>query len=132
MTGKREMTKSNGNETFKILAKSAACSAATTGAAIFGANLIGTGFMKVVTGIKEKRAGNIVAGIFAVGAGGIVFAGTHIIDSIVVDKIVDDLIEVEQPAVDEEEESLSSIDWSRLTMTGQKIYPVDPKTPVEE
>ena len=133
MTGKREM-KTNGKTMGKVLAQSVACGAATTGATIFGANLIGTGLTNVVSGIKEKRAGSVVKGIFAIGVGGIVFAGTHIINSIVTDKIVDDLIEVEQSiteegAISETEEDLksdSSIDWNRLNMAGRKVHVVEP------
>lgn len=134
MTGKREMKTNSNGKMGTILAQSVLCGAATTGATIFGANLVGTGVMNVVTGIKEKRGGSVLKGVFAMSIGGIVFAGTHLINSIVTDKIVDDLIEVEQSVAEEEtvteteddDKSYSSIDWARLNMSERKVHAVEP------
>lgn len=136
MTGKREMKTNESMSMTKILARSMACGAATTGATIFGTSLIGTGFTKIVSGIKERRAGRIVTGILTVGIGGVVFAGSNIITGIVTDKTVDDLMELEQSIAEEEaaietteedpDKSYSSIDWSKLTMSGRKIQTVEP------
>ena len=97
--GKRELKKSGSNTPGKVFAKSIACGAANTAAAIFGSALIGKGAMNAFHGIKDRRGKSIAGGIMSIFAGTVVMIGNHITEQVVMDHLIDEMEKAQEEAM---------------------------------
>lgn len=97
--GKRELKKTGSNTPGKVFAKSIACGAANTAAAIFGSALIGKGAMNAFHGIKDRRGKSIAGGIMSIFAGTVVMIGNHITEQVMINHLVDEMTEAQEEMV---------------------------------